>query len=95
MTADEAMQAATRAGLPVPVAARLVLDTHPLRYPQAIEAAAAVAVLCRLANRPGQIGQHVGKSIEQARADINAEMVAETDATYIDKTPPRGATWKL
>ena len=87
MTAADALHAATRAGLPQALAARLVLDTDPSRYAQAVEAAAGVVVLCRLAGKPDKLGDMLGKSIEQARVALNALMVADTEATYIDKVP--------
>jgi len=92
MNCDEALLAATRAGLPQAVAARLVLDTDPTRYEAAVQAAAQVLVLCKLANRPEQIGDLLGKTIDEARLELNRQMVEETNATCIDKVPAIGRT---
>ena len=93
MTADDALLAATRAGLPQAVAARLVLDTDPSRYAKAIESAGALMVLCKLAGRPEQIGDMLGKTIDEARLDLNRQMVEETNATVIDKVPAPASMW--
>jgi len=94
MTADDALLAATRAGLPQAVAARLVLDNGPTHYAKAIESAGALLALCKLANRPEQIGDMLGKTIDEARLELNRQMCEETNATVIDKVPAPAGMWR-
>jgi hypothetical protein len=87
MTADEALALAARSGLPAALAARVVLDTPDGDYTARIQAAAQVLVLCRLADRLPQAEALVPLGVEAARAELSRQLVAASDASYVDKVP--------